>query len=193
MAAIRALEHLRGIKTPIHLYTDSTYVIRGITQWVFGWRKREWKTSTGAEVSNQELWKKLIAAVAGKKIKWKYVRGHTGVPGNERVDAIAVAFSKGSRPHLYFGPLLKYDLPIFDLPEDEPLPEMQDRAKPKAAPYGYLSLIGGIAMRHKSWPSCEARVKGRPGAKFKKAMSEAEEATILKEWGVRVSDVRDGG
>ncbi|HAR43720.1 MAG TPA: ribonuclease HI [Bdellovibrionales bacterium] len=191
MAAIRALERLHGVKTPIHLYTDSTYVIRGITQWVFGWRKRDWKTAGGLEVSNQDLWKKLMSAVAGKKVKWKYVRGHSGVPGNERVDEIAVAFSKGNRPRLYLGPLLKYDLPIYDLPEDVPLPEMQDRAKgPKPAAYGYLSLIGGIAVRHKTWASCEARVKGRSGAKFKKAMSEEDEAAILRSWGVRPSDVR---
>ena len=88
-ATIRALEALRGVEGPISVYTDSTYVIRGITQWIWGWRKKGWKTAEGNDVSNQDLWKKLMAQVVGKKINWKYVRGHTGVPGNERVDEIA--------------------------------------------------------------------------------------------------------
>lgn len=183
-AAIRALSGFESGSGPISVYTDSTYVIRGITQWVFGWRHKGWKNAEGKDVLNQDLWKKLMGVVAGKKIHWKHVRGHAGIPGNERVDEIAVSFSKGRRPSLYSGPLLKYEIPIFDLPEESPLPEMKDRSKPKPAAHCYLSLLNGKLERHATWAECEARVKGRPGAKFKKAMSATEEQAILKEWGV---------
>ena len=151
--------------------------------------RKDWKTAEGQPVANEDLWKALSTQVAVRKplgkIEWKYVRGHSGIPGNERVDEIAVAFAQGSRPRLYLGPLLKYDIAIHDLPENTEVPEMRPKqaAKPKA--YSYLSLVNGVAMRHLSWTECEARVKGRPGAKFKKAMSEEEELEILRSWGVR--------
>lgn len=199
MGAIRALETLARLRETdasieaIDVHTDSTYVIRGITQWCWGWRKRGWKTAEGAEVSNQDLWKRLIGAVAslkGAKLEWKYVRGHAGIPGNERVDEIAVGFSKGSYPRLYRGPLLGYGVAIHDLPENFELPEMRPR-EAKAAAHSYLSLVGGIAVRHPNWAACERRVKGRSGAKFKKAMSAAEESAILAQWGISPERVQN--
>lgn len=191
VAVIRALEEAYTVAGDVAVYTDSVYVIRGITQWIWGWRKRDWKTAEGGDVANVELWKALSAQVAARKLKgkveWHFVRGHSGIPGNERVDEIAVAFSKGSRPSLYVGPLLKYGVPIHDIPEDTSLPEMKERA-PKVAAYCYLSLLGGVVMRHETWADCERRVKGRSGAKFKKAMSPEEEAKILSDWGVRLTN-----
>jgi ribonuclease HI len=61
---------------------------------------------------------------------------------------------------------------------------MKDPSKTKAKPYSYLSLVGQVAQRHSSWTECEARVKGQSGAKFKKAMSQLEEAQILESWGI---------
>lgn len=174
--------------TEIVLYTDSTYVIRGITQWVWGWRKRGWKNAEGNEVSNKDLWEELSRQVARLKpieIQWKYVRGHTGVPGNERCDAIAVAFAQGKKVKLYSGSILQYDVAIHDLPQDQELPPMKtyDKSeKPKA--HSYLSTMGGIVYRHQDWASCERRVKGQSGAKFKKAMSSDDEKAILKSWGL---------
>jgi ribonuclease HI len=181
--AIRALITTKGADQRIHLYTDSTYVIQGITKWIWGWRKRNWITSEGKEVANTDLWKELSSLVQNQKIEWKYVRGHTGVPGNERTDEIAVAFSKGVRPNLYDGPLLKYSVPIYDLPPDTDLPEMKPKQAP-SRPYSYLSVVDNVPMRHSTWAECETRVKGRSGAKFKKAMSLEEEIKILKLWGV---------
>lgn len=184
---IRALASLDEAPTPvIYLYTDSTYVIRGITQWVWGWKKRGWKNAEGAEVSNRDLWEELarhVIRLKPAKIEWKYVRGHTGVPGNERCDAISVAFAKGKRIQLYQGPLLQYGIAIHDLPEDQPLPEMKSYEK-KPPAHSYLSIHGGTVMRHKTWAECERRVKGQSGAKFKKAMSERDEGEILKAWGL---------
>ena len=186
LEAIRSLEHQPG---PITIYTDSVYVIRGITQWIWGWMRNGWKTGEGKDVSNKELWQALSTAVGHRKklgeINWKYVRGHTGVPGNERCDEIAVAFSKGTFVKLYNGPLLGYDVPVLDLPPDNGLPDPSNRTKEtKKAAHSYLSLLGGTPMRHSTWAECERRVKGQPGAKFKKSSSAADEVTILKSWGV---------
>ena len=99
------------------------------------------------------------------------MRGHTGVPGNERVDEIAVAYSQRTKPELYQGPLIKYDVAILDLPEDTSLPEPRKATAKKAKAHSYLSYVNGIAKRHQSWPECEAATKGRSGAKFKKSTS----------------------
>ncbi len=187
VATLRALAALEEAPTPVmYLYTDSTYVIRGITQWVWGWKKRGWKNAEGQPVSNQDLWEELVRQVnrlKPAKIEWKYVRGHTGVPGNERCDAIAVAFANGKKVRLYDGPLLGYGHAIHDLPEEEPLPEMRTHEK-KPPAFSYLSLYGGTVTRHLNWADCERRVKGRSGAKFKKAMSQQDESAILISWGL---------
>jgi ribonuclease HI len=186
MGAIRGLELLRGAPGPVLMLTDSTYVIRGITQWVWGWRQRGWKTAEGNDVANQDLWERLVrAAVRGKdaKIDWRYVRGHVGIAGNERVDEIAVGFTKGKRVNLYRGPLLGYGVAVHDLPQAEELPEPKPKVAKQAA-FSYLSLVDGVPMRHATWPECERRVKGRSGARFKKALSEQEERQILASWGV---------
>ncbi|MEZ0391760.1 MAG: RNase H family protein [Pseudobdellovibrionaceae bacterium] len=187
MAAIEALKKVRKTALPVFFYTDSTYVIRGITQWVWGWMKRDWKTAEGNDVSNQALWKELSRLCMDRKstgpVQWLYSRGHVGTPGNERCDEIAVAFSQGKWVELYQGPLLQYPVAIYDLPEDSTLPEMRPKQEKKVA-YSYLSNIGGVIYRHRDWASCERRVKGQSGAQFKKAMSADEEPLILKGWGL---------
>ncbi|MGZ3723851.1 MAG: ribonuclease H family protein [Bdellovibrionales bacterium] len=190
MEMMGALMGLRALEAPhpnpIVLYTDSTYVIRGITEWIWAWRSRGWKNGEGKDVANRDLWEELSRELLRLKpvvVDWKYVRGHTGVPGNERCDVISVAFANGKRIQLYKGPLLKYDIAIYDLPEDVELPEMRPREK-KAPAFSYLSFQGGVVRRHQNWGSCERRVKGQSGAKFKKAMSEADEKEILKSWGL---------
>lgn len=186
--AIEALRAVAQAPGPVSLWTDSTYVIRGITQWIWAWRSRDWKTVDGKDVSNAELWQELLREVSRRpkdsKVEWNYSRGHAGVPGNERCDEIAVAFSQGRRPELYSGPLLRYTVPIYDLPEQGgALPEMRPKEEKKAA-HSYLSLVGNTVMRHSSWAECERRVKGVPGAKFKKATSASHEQEILSDWGV---------
>lgn len=188
MEMMGALQALRALKAPhpnpVILYTDSTYVIRGITQWIWGWRSRGWKNGEGKEVSNRDLWEELSRELLRLKptvVNWKYVRGHTGVPGNERCDEISVAFTQGKRVDLYKGPLLGYNVAIHDLPEDQDLPEMRPKEK-KAPAHSYLSYYGGVVKRHSTWAECERRVKGQSGAKFKKAQSERDESEILKSW-----------
>jgi ribonuclease HI len=87
-AAIEALNALKGAREVI-LHTDSKYVMDGITKWMPAWKKRGWKTANKKPVKNQDLWQLLDEAVSRHQIKWNWVRGHTGVDGNEQADALA--------------------------------------------------------------------------------------------------------
>jgi ribonuclease HI len=187
--AIQALTALRGVPGAVAIYTDSTYVIQGIRGWIFGWRKRGWKTAAGADVLNRDLWEQLAGLVAerGKgAAEWHYVRGHAGIPGNERVDEIADGFAQNREITLYRGPLIGYPHAVLDLPSETDVPARTVAAggrdsRSKAA-YSYLSVVDGELARHATWAECERRVKGRSGARFKKAMSPADEAAILRNW-----------
>jgi ribonuclease HI len=188
---IEALSFLRSTPGALSVYTDSTYVIRGIREWIPNWQRRGWRTTEGKDVLNRELWERLWDLVQSRAddVEWHYVRGHIGIPGNERVDEIANAFALREDPGLYEGPLTAYPVKVFDIPEDTRLPTSSGTSGSKgrnAKPYSYLSVVDGVAMRHMNWPDCESRVKGRSGARFKKAMSREDEAEILKSWGVRL-------
>ena len=87
-AAIEALNALKGSRN-VTLHTDSKYVMDGINDWMPNWKKRGWKTSNRKPVKNQDLWQALDAAISRHQIEWKWIRGHTGVPGNEEADALA--------------------------------------------------------------------------------------------------------
>jgi ribonuclease HI len=89
-AVIRALEALRR-PMPVRLYTDSQYVRQGITEWLPNWKQRGWRTADRKPVKNRDLWEALDAAAARHEVEWHWVKGHAGVPGNERVDALANA------------------------------------------------------------------------------------------------------
>lgn len=88
MAAIMALE---ALKRPcnVNLTTDSQYVKNGITQWIFGWKKKNWRKADNKPVINADLWQRLDAAASAHKIQWHWVRGHTGHIENERCDELA--------------------------------------------------------------------------------------------------------
>ena len=187
-AAIEALHHLRGTEERVALHTDSTYVIRGITEWIHGWRRRGWMTADGKPVLNRDLWERLSALVAERgrgAVEWRYVRGHAAIPGNERADEIAVSYAAGDPSGLYDGPLRGYPIAVHDVPDDTALPPRKSgsAAAAKPAPYSYLSLVNGQPARHTTWADCERRVKGVSGARFKKAMSPDDEADILAAWG----------
>ncbi len=89
-AAIRALTELEG-PSDVELYTDSKYVMDGITKWIHGWKRNGWKTSAKQPVKNAELWQALDAAVARHDVDWHWVKGHSGDEGNEKADALANA------------------------------------------------------------------------------------------------------
>lgn len=88
MAAIKALESLTT-STEVNLTTDSQYVRKGITEWLVNWEKRGWKTADNKPVKNKDLWEQLVAESKRHKIKWHWVKGHSGHPENEIADELA--------------------------------------------------------------------------------------------------------
>ncbi len=90
MAVIQGMKALKR-RVPVTIYTDSTYVMKGITEWIEGWKARGWKTAAKAPVKNVDLWTELDAALAGHDVHWQWVKGHSGNEGNEAADALARA------------------------------------------------------------------------------------------------------
>ena len=88
MAAIQRLKALKRSCT-IELKTDSKYVLQGITEWVTGWKKNGWKTAAKKPVKNVDLWQQLDSEVSRHQINWHWVKGHSGVHGNEMADQLA--------------------------------------------------------------------------------------------------------
>jgi ribonuclease HI len=88
MAVIKALETLKR-PCNITLHTDSTYVMKGMTEWLEGWKKRNWRTAGKKPVKNVDLWQRLETAIDAHQVKWVWVKGHSGVPENERADELA--------------------------------------------------------------------------------------------------------
>lgn len=90
MAAIQVLETLER-PSALTVITDSAYVKGGITQWMKGWKRNGWKTSTKKPVKNEDLWRRLDTAQGRHEVRWEWVKGHAGHPENERADALARA------------------------------------------------------------------------------------------------------
>jgi ribonuclease HI len=88
MAAIQALETLKE-PCAVTLFTDSSYVMQGLTVWLPGWKARGWRTADKKPVKNQDLWERLDVAAARHRVKWEWVRGHAGDAGNEEADRLA--------------------------------------------------------------------------------------------------------
>jgi ribonuclease HI len=88
MAVIRALEALKR-RCNITIHTDSTYVMKGMMEWLAQWKKRNWLTAAKKPVKNVELWQRLEKAIDSHAVDWKWVKGHSGVPENERADELA--------------------------------------------------------------------------------------------------------
>jgi len=88
MAAIASLEALTR-ECDVKLITDSKYVMQGMNEWIKNWKKNNWKTAAKKPVKNVDLWQRLDTATQKHNIKWEWVKGHTGHPGNERADELA--------------------------------------------------------------------------------------------------------
>lgn len=87
-AVIRALEALKR-PSKVEVHTDSQYVQKGVSEWMAGWKRRNWRTASGHPVKNQDLWLQLDALAQLHQVEWKWVRGHAGHPENERADQLA--------------------------------------------------------------------------------------------------------
>jgi ribonuclease HI len=184
-AAIAALEHL-GHLPQVTVYTDSRYVIDGLTKWLANWRRRGWRTATGEAVKNRALWQQL-AQLAHPQMKWLHVRGHSGNPNNERVDDIARAFASGQTPKLFCG---QAGAPGDPVQKEAAPPAVRARRVTSGRPSSsftkpqYVSIIQGDVVMDDDWPSCEARVRGVAGAKYKKVRTSEELTEFCAKHGV---------
>lgn len=184
MAALKGVSHTPK-DSSVLVYTDSSYLINGITKWIKGWKRNGWKTKTKGDVLNKDIWMDLHEAIEGRDVKWKYVGGHIGILGNERCDHIATAFADGRKISLYKGPLSAYDLPdILNVSHDETktATKKSSSSHSKAKAYSYVSSVGGVIEVHHTWADCEKRVKGTKGARYKKSVSVEDEQNIITEF-----------
>jgi len=188
LAAIEALHLLsKKLSTNNHqlsatLYTDSSYVLKGATVWIHGWKKNGWKTKAKDDVLNKDLWKKFLNVSEGLKISWKLLLGHSGIPGNERCDEIATSFADGEKIKLYSAPLSKYSVDVSITGNSGSPKNHKLKPKSSAKPYSYVSSVGGVVKTHVTWAECEAQVKGKSGALFKKSLSGQDEKNIIAKW-----------
>jgi ribonuclease HI len=189
-AVIQGLKHAaeNAKDERIQIYTDSSYVINGITKWIHGWKRNGWITKTKEDVSNKDLWMRLdevLNAIGTKNVSWEYVGGHVGIAGNERCDIIATSFADGHPVRLYDGSLSQYQIPnILDVSRDAVKAELKKKKSrtPPGKAHSYVSSVGGKVVIHHSWAECEKRVKGTKGARYKKAMTAAHQAEIVREF-----------
>ena len=91
MELLAAIEGLAALKEPcsVEIFTDSKYVMDGITQWIKNWKKNNWRTAAKKEVKNKELWQKLDYLISKHQVQWHWVKGHSGDAGNEAADLLA--------------------------------------------------------------------------------------------------------
>lgn len=191
MELMAALETFRLIENrsllgDIEVHTDSAYLANGATGWVYSWEKNGWKTKEGEPVSNQEIWKELamiqFRLKLHRKVAWQRVAGHAGLRGNERVDELATRFADGEAVPLFVGSLTDYEKIIGGDLFDEESGERDAKMRSKLPAYSYISKIGTMIELHKTWPECEARVKGRAGAKYRKTISKEDEEALVELW-----------
>jgi len=88
-AVIEALNHATSMNDDVQIYTDSSYVQKGIQEWIHNWKKNGWRSSNKKSVKNQDLWQELDTLNSNLKVDWFWVKGHAGHPGNERADFLA--------------------------------------------------------------------------------------------------------
>lgn len=193
MAAIDSLRYVKDEDAQITIYTDSVYLINGITKWVYGWEKNGWKTATKSDVENVDLWKDLLTAIRHLRgtVEWRKIDGHTGVAGNERADVIATHYADGEKVLLFKGARSMYEslqgknfLNLIGTEKEKTIKEKEKKTKSKTTTpaYSYVSSVNGIINADKTWAECEKRVKGAKNSKHKKVFSKQEEQELIQEW-----------
>ena len=178
--AIKALGYVSEYKKytgqKIVLYTDSSYVIRGMKQWIFNWQKNGWQTSQKKAVENVKLWQQLVKLSDKKDIEWLYVPGHSGVPLNERTDSIATDYADGKDIKLFSGTIegYLYDVSVSSIVK-------RATSKQKTVKNGYYVVVqSGQVFHYETWKECESAVKGVKGVRFKKVANKEDEKKFLE-------------
>ena len=145
---------------------------------MYGWQKNGWVTSKKEPVLNQDLWQQLFdIKPVFSSITINHVRGHVGIPGNERADDLATTAADEGVLNLYRGNRNSYPVDL----SSNTISNKKPGAKSGKA-FCYLSMVGGVIQEHKTWAECQARVKGKSRPKFRKATSLAERDQIIKSW-----------
>jgi ribonuclease HI len=183
-AVLESLEYLENkgySSSQVMFFTDSSYVANGVSVWINGWRRNNWKSKTGSEIANIDLWQKIDDLLNVFEVKMTNIEGHVGIPANERADVIATSFADDKPDNLFVGKKSMYQIDLSDMSKNSEMKKTKSRSNAKA--YSYLSLVDGVLQIHKTWADCEARVKGQKGVKFKKALSKEDEDSIKKSWG----------
>lgn len=177
--AIKALEyvslHAHNVGQKIALYTDSSYVIRGMKQWIHNWQKNGWQTSQKKDVENVRLWQELVKLADAKDIEWLYVPGHSGVPLNERTDVIATQFADHKKENLFTGSLEAYP---YDVSVSKIVKRVTSKQKTSKTGY-YIVVRSGEVSRYETWEECERAVKGVKAVRFKKVSDKEVEKRFL--------------
>ena len=179
------------IRSPqVAIFTDSRYVIDGLTKWLPAWRRRGWVTSTNTPVKNRDLWLTL-EGLNHSGVRWQHVYGHRGDPNNERVDTIARACAAGTCPALFCGQSGAPDDPVMvstatALPTQSASETSARLQVPAPAPGRayYVSIVHGTAALDTDWPACAARVRGMSGAQYRKVRTPEELAAFCAAHGV---------
>lgn len=182
-AVVEALKQVPEASEKVSLYTDSKYVVEGATGWTFGWMKNGWKTKSGSDVLHKGLWQELIELLKKINVEWHKVPGHVGIIGNERADKIASDLGDKKTVTLFNGPRTAYQYEIENVDFDKEKAAERSAARKRQAmkAYSYISVVNGVVETHQTWTECEARVKGKK-ARFKKAVSAAEEKEIISDF-----------
>jgi ribonuclease HI len=183
-AAIEALKVI-GSSAEATVFTDSRYVIDGLTKWIQNWHRRGWQTMANTPVKNRALWIALHR-LNHAGIRWQHIRGHSGEPNNERVDAIARLFAQGARPQLFCGQQGSPCDPVTITLSRQPPTTITaaDQQEPDRRAVRYVSIVHGTVAIDDNWPTCASRVRGVSGAHYKKVRSPEELAAFCAQYGV---------
>jgi len=188
-AAIEALQVVHT-SSQVAIFTDSRYVIDGLTKWLHAWRRRGWVTTTNTPVKNRDLWMTL-ERLSHSGVRWQHVYGHRGDPNNERVDHIARAYAAGTRPSLFCGQAGAPDDPVggpaAPVPPTSLISETIARSHGLTlapGPVRYASIVHGSVALDTDWAACAARVRGVSGARYRKVRTHEEFAAFCAAYGV---------
>jgi ribonuclease HI len=143
MELTAAIEGLRLLRRPstVHLYTDSQYLRRGITEWISGWKRNGWRTKQRQPVKNDDLWRNLDALAQQHNVEWFWVKGHAGHPENERADQLACQGAEEAAGRSLSGRIVVAGATTI----------LPDQVPPRPA-----TGVGAVAAMASSWPASRA-------------------------------------
>ena len=185
MAVLQTLQFLKDHEQydqEVIINTDSSYLKNGLEKWVYGWQKNGWLTAKKDPVLNQDLWEILLELQQlFSNLKINHVRGHVGIPGNERADAIATGYADEDHVDLYVGPRDKYPLDL-EMKSISAKEVKKKKVRRTGKAYCYLAFVSGVAREFSNWEQCKQFVEGKKGAKYRRADSEFEKKQIIQSW-----------